>query len=417
MGKLSNELVAAMLQEEEAAKYERQAKSNDKTREVTAPGDMAGKLTKITQVEAPKEEKTPGRSKGGSASETKRADQIVDSMGKVPAWSKTYKGPTMAKAKSDRKPNQTTKLKQVNPKGLKDEGKGKSDLPNGEMAGDIVNRMPHGNSNMKTEKKSGEKMPTAKPEKNLNSTTAPKSSERKAPTTTEPKKQNVAQVTANGFQKNPSDAPAKPKWEKGRAGDNVMENVQIRLGGKVKGSFDIVSRSALKTLQETYARHGYKVEVTRGQTPAWKTDKKFLGLLKEMADAEHNFVPEYHAKYRKAAMRRFQELTRSSFNESLYESRSDFTVVVREAFEVIAEKADKMYIDGLEIFDVTARIMHEGKTIDLSIVTSATDHDMALRQVRNEVFESYGLGTKINHVFVDGTRYTKRQIRDWTPKA
>jgi len=40
---------------------------------------------------------------------------------------------------------------------------------------------------------------------------------------------------------------------------------------------------------------------------------------------------------------------------------------------------------------------------------------MALRQVRNQVAEEYGLDVKIGHIFVDGKKYAPRQIKAYTP--
>jgi len=61
--------------------------------------------------------------------------------------------------------------------------------------------------------------------------------------------------------------------------------------------------------------------------------------------------------------------------------------------------------------------MLESKLSDIELLTEATDHQMALRLVRNKLMEQFGLAADIRHIFVDGTKYSPDQIEEWLPRV
>jgi hypothetical protein len=78
----------------------------------------------------------------------------------------------------------------------------------------------------------------------------------------------------------------------------------------------------------------------------------------------------------------------------------------------------KVYKSNLNLFIGKARVVAESGAIDdVEILSEATDHQMALRLIRNKLMEEYGLDTNIKFVFVDGTKYMPEQIREWIPRG
>jgi len=69
------------------------------------------------------------------------------------------------------------------------------------------------------------------------------------------------------------------------------------------------------------------------------------------------------------------------------------------------------------VFYGKSRINRDGKLHEVETMIEAADEQMALRILRNGLMENFGLGTDIVHMFIDGTKYTKNQIKEWTPTA
>ena len=203
----------------------------------------------------------------------------------------------------------------------------------------------------------------------------------------------------------PSDAMKSISFDKNTGGShNVVESgVAVKLGGKVKAVFDIVDRKVLSRMVENYEKFGYEISLSR-VTPSWKKDATLMGLLKESVNAKYNFAPQTSARLRKESLQRFYSLTKGSYNE-MYESRKNYVDTVKTAFAKIESLAESKYLDGLEIFECMARVKIEGVVADLEVITEATDPQMALRQVRNQIAEEYGFDSTIGHIVVDGTKY------------
>lgn len=429
MSKLTVQLIQDKLMEEDEVKKATAQKmklsQNRKPREVGKPGDPSTKLTKISQVEVPgaskaakKASKTTKSSDKTGIPQAKLAGEYVDKMDKPKMSSaKNEKSPKVPSVKQGPKPNQTTKTKET--KGAiknTEAGSTKSEFPSADYADTYTKKMPHGNKNLKA---SGDQVPTITKPKvdSMGATTRPKGGERKASGLGDAKKDKPKQIDKpGGSLPTPKDAPKPVKWDTNKQGHNVIESVEIRLGGKPKARFDVVNRNVVKRMVESYAKHGYELEVVRSSKPAaWKSDKKLLGLIREAVDAKHNFVPKMAEAARKRAMNRFFQINRSNYN-SLYESNGEFAKTLHEAFGVVMEKAEQKYMDRLEVFECMARVSIDGDVADLEIVTEATGHEMALRQVRNEIAEEYGLETEIKHIFVDGKKYRPNQITSWSSK-
>ena len=79
--------------------------------------------------------------------------------------------------------------------------------------------------------------------------------------------------------------------------------------------------------------------------------------------------------------------------------------------------AETKYHNSLDLKLCVARVVKNGKPYDLEVVSEATDDHMALRAVRNQIFEEYGLDTNIKHIFVDGRKYGTNQIKEWRARV
>jgi len=323
------------------------------------------------------------------------------------------------------KPNQTTKLKQIKNeiKGTDDDGSQKVfTIPQAKFADEYTKTMPHGkaggttdegSSQSEMKKPSWDKM-AGGPTRGGGKKTA------KLGDNVVGAKDKDSQKTAqvDGHQKRekaPSDAmswgSADYKKETNGAQNVVESGVTVTLNGKRKAAFEVVSHTVLNKMIESYAQHGYELELVRTDA-AWKSDGAFLKLLKESIHARFNHAPNLAGQARKEAMQRFGQLCRESYNE-MYESRQDFVQTMGAAFKRIEAIAEDKYIDGLEFFDCAARIVVEGDQVDLEIVTQATDKNMACRQVRNSLQEEYGFGADIKHIFVDGEKFAPTKIREY----
>lgn len=424
MTKLSvNKIQQKLIERDEVKKatYEKQKLSANRNRkEVGKPKDLSTSVTKITQVEVPggKGKMSVEKSKG-SVPQADRADQIVDKMS-MPTYKKSEneKSPKSPSVSSD-KPNQTTKLKQITKTimNTEDGGSSKMGIPAAEAPDKTVNKMAHGNKNLG---KNGDSVPTVKAPKaaSLNSTTRPKGGVRTASFNTKDSKSVDQTKSPRGSLPEPSDSPKKPTWKTEKNGHNVTEatltSVNMMIGGKMKGRFEFISEGVAKKLADSYKNLGYKVEFSRAR-PAWMDDKEFLSLMREAVDARYNFVIEMSKDARKKAFERFRKLAQDSFID-LYESRQDWINHMTNAFKHVEKMVEAKYVENLNLYECTVRITQNRKPIDLTIVTEATDHAMALRQVKNRVFENWGFKVSLKHIFVDGTKYLPEQIVSWSKK-
>jgi hypothetical protein len=427
---LTYELVKSrLLEEDEVKKATYQSintSSKNRPHEVGKPKDPSSKLTKVTQVEVPgaseKARRAPKSTKATDKTGIPQANfagEYVDKMDK-PSMSKAAneKSPRIPSVQQGPKPNQSTKLKNVN-KTIRntEEGLGGSNsIPQADFANSYTSKMPHGTKTMNT---GSDNVPTVgKPKYNkMNATTRPKGGERKPKGLGDAKSGSVSQVKSPDKKASePSDAPKKPTWKTHKKGHNVLGEVAIKLGGKTKAVFDVVNPKIVQGMVESYQQHGYKLEVTRSDKPAaWKSDRAFLSMVRESVDAKHNFLPSQAKEIRREAFNRFRTLCKESYND-LYESRQEFLLTLQEAFRKIVENAETKYLDSLEVFDCTARVNLGEDVADVTIVTEATDHAMALRQIRRQIAEEFGLEADIAHIFVDGKKYRPNQIKGWTRK-
>jgi hypothetical protein len=397
-----------------------------KPREVGNIKDLSNNLTKIKQVEVPKDE---GKvSDSSTQSLIPQAEYAFTYTEKMPTGQaggdgkdkkdKAVKSPTTTSLT----PNQQSKMKEVTGsiKGTDDDGKQPAmALPQADYAFNYTDKMAHGNKTLGSGNGEGGegigKQTVAKMKGGPTRAGGTRNAKRLGEL---PNTSNSADEGTVGTAdtRKTKDSIKKVSWDKETGGShNVVESgVAVKLRGKTKAIFDVVSTDVLHRMVENYERFGYQVSLKRVQ-PSWKKDRKFLGLLREAVNAKYNFAPQTQAKIRKAALNRFAALTKSSYND-MYESRQDYVETVREAFLKIEGMAEGKYLDGLEIFECIARVkIEEGTIADLEIITEATDHHMALRQVRNQVAEEYGLDVRIGHIFIDGKKYTPRQIKPYHP--
>ena len=395
--------------------------------EVKKPSSPELKLTKIQQVELPGKRSRTTEA-GGSAKDqsglpqAERADKIAYKM-QVPSMRKSenQKSPKVPRVGQGPKPNQTTKLKSVGNaiKRTDDDNPSKTWIPQAKSAREYEAKMPGGRKNLRS---ASDDVPTVKAPKakNLGGTTSPKGGERKA--RLDPKgrdSHHVKQVRGpSGFVSDPSDAmKRKQTFKKDTGGSQsvVESGVYVKLGKRTKATFEVVSTKVLNKLRESYKKMGYNITVERFK-PTWMQDREFVSKMFERVDAKWNLVPKFHTSCRKDAFKRFYSLCKNRYND-LYERHDDFINTVREAFKKVEKLAEKNYLTRLQIYECHARVKKNGQIADISIMTEATNHDMALRQIRGKIAENYGLSTPILHVFVDGRKYRAKQIKEWTPRS
>ncbi len=432
MSKLTIELVKQSLQEKDEMKKVTAQKlklsKHRKHQEVKNLKDPSNKLTKIAQIEVPKEEGKKSDKSGSFIPQAKFAHEYTDKMphGKAPGTGKgeNEKSPKGASAKSDT-PNQQTKLKVVKNtiKNTEDDGDQKAAaLPTAKFAHEYTDKMPHGTQTLGDGNKEG-----GEGQKDPGYGKMPGGPTRKGGTrgakdlgdVPGKDKKKVDQIKQH--KDNMPSTKDSLTWKKGDfkkdtgGAHNVVESgVVVKLRGKTKAEFEVVNRTVLKNLVENYKKFGYDVEVERYK-PLWSFDTNFLRLVKESIHAKYNFAPKTAQKLRKAAFQHFGKITKDSYNQ-MYESRQEYVNTVSTAFKKIESMAEDKYLHGLELFECTARIKFEDAVGDLDIVTEATDHQMALRQIRNQIAEEYGLDADIRHIFIDGKKYSPRQIVEYRVK-
>lgn len=272
-------------------------------------------------------------------------------------------------------------------------------------AQEIIDPMPHSVFNRPDTDVPTVKAPSPK---NLHGTTAPKSSEKKANMDRDLDGHKVPKPVPDKIEFNsvPSEAGKPPKPEKIRSG------VAVRVNESIKARFDIVSESVLRKVVDRYKQFGYNVRVEPVAESAWKSDKALISALRESLAAKYNGAEDFANNARSAALNRFFQLVKKDAN-AFYESRGAFLSTVKQAFEKIMERADASYRSTFRVFDGVARIRRDGKLHDVSLVTEGTNEQMAARLIRNAMFEEFGLGIDLVHVFVDGKKFLPEQIQEW----
>lgn len=312
-------------------------------------------------------------------------------------------------------PNQTSKFKKVGNdwgKVTKTEDDGSKEtyrLPAADYATSYTDKMKHG-VGPASDTDGSDGAPSKRKFGTLKGGPTRKGGQRKASFKDAPVK-NIKQVDGPKKETSPKDALTwgSHKFDKNtHNASNIYEDIHtgvgIEINGKRKASFEIVSESILSKMVENYNNHGYNAKVVKTEAK-WKSDAKFIKLVRESIHAKHNNLISESRKLRKQALRRFGQICQESYNENLYESNHrNFVAVVGNAFKKIEKLAEDKYINSLEFFDCTCRILSEGDIVELEIMTHATDKDMAARQVTTKVLEEYGLETEIKHIFVDGEK-------------
>ena len=256
--------------------------------------------------------------------------------------------------------------------------------------------------------RSGVKAPEAK---NLHGTTRPKSSRRTANLTRHPVKDQPAIGEPSLEYPMPSDAPPKK-----RPYQHVKSGVLVRVNESVKAKFDIVSEQVLRRMTENYKKFGYRVVIENStDQPKWKADANFMRLLHETVAAKQNQSDALYRKMGGMALNRLYQLCQTDYN-NLYESRDEFLKTLRVAFGKIMEQATLNYRKALNLYIGKARVIAEDFSIkDVEILAEGSDHQMALRLIRNKLLEQFGLDTNIKFIFIDGSKYLPEQIREWIP--
>ncbi len=430
MSKLTVDLIQSrLLEADEMKKVTAQKLKVEKARKPREVGnikDLSNNLTTIKQVEIPKAEGKVSDSK--TANLIPQADYAFTYTEKMPTGQaggdgKDKKDKSMKSPKTTSlKPNQQSNMKEIkgSVKGTEDDGNQAAMAPpQADYAFNYTEKMPHGNKTLGGGNGAGGEGISKPTVASMKGGPTRAGGARKAKSLGElPNNSNSANVGEVGKAdtRKTKDSIKKVSWKKDTGGSSsvVESGVAVKLRGKTKAIFDVVSSDVLHRMVENYEKFGYKVSLQRVE-PSWKKDRKFLGLLRESANAKYNFAPQTQAKLRKAALNRFASLTSGSYND-MYESRQDYIHTIREAFLKIEDLAEGKYLNGLEIFECIARVkIEEGTIADLEIITEATDHHMALRQVRNQISEEYGLDIRIGHIFVDGKKYAPRQIKEYHP--
>lgn len=394
-------------------RYETMKRNGARLRAVGALNDPSTKITSIKQVTMPKEIERKSGTHPDFVLPAEMAGNYADKMGRgifdktSVRTGKPAKTPPVTKLK----PNQATKQTKVTPDMQKGSRKSESSnqlWPAAEMAGHYVDKMDRGEIYSRDNNMTGGV--SAPPAKNLHGTTRPKSSRKTANLTRHPVKDQPAIGEPGDSYPMPSDAPPKKRpWE------HVKSGVLVRVNESVKAEFGIVSELVLKRMTENYKRFGYRVVVEQARrAPAWKSDQLFLRLIHETAAARENQSGALYRNLSNAALNRLYQLCRSDYN-NLYESRTEFLNTLRTAFKRIMETATINYRKNLNLFIGKGRVITERGVKDVEILAEGTDHQMALRLIRNKLLERFGLDTKIQFIFVDGTKYLIEQIHEWVP--
>lgn len=224
-----------------------------------------------------------------------------------------------------------------------------------------------------------------------------------------------------GKQEDPSDGGDRPSsFEHAPKTDNVRESVRsgvtVLLGNKVKAKFGLASKEMLGRMVESYRQHGYPLKIVSSGDAAWKRDKDLLQTIWESLSAEYNFVPEASKALRRKALNRLSRISQTDFND-LYESRQEFVDTLVSGYEQIEKAVRRKFLESLELRLCNVRFVVNGKTVDAEITTEAHDTGMALRQIRNVLQETYGLNTKIIHVFVDAEKFIGSTIPAWKSRV
>lgn len=405
----------SLLEADEARKtrYETMKKNGARLRTVGSLNDSSTKITSIKQVNMPKEQERKSENGTPFVLQAEMAGNYVDQMGRG-IFRETGKTgePKGSPPVSRMRPNQSEKKEKVTPNmqnGSRKSETGSSQLwPAAQMAGDYVDQMDRGNIYSKDTPSGGVEAPGAK---NLHGTTRPKSSRKTANMERHPmKEQPTVGHPSDNYPMAPGH-PSKKSW------DHVKSGVMVRVNESVKAQFNIVSESVLVKMVENFRRFGYTATVERSNhAPAWKSDKIFAQTLHEAVAAKENQAPALYRKLGSTAMNRLYHLCRNDFND-LYESREDFLKTIKVAFSKIMESAIVNYRKDLDLFVGKARIVAEGKMADVEILAEATDHQMALRLIRNKLMEQFGLDANIKFIFIDGTKYLPQQIKEWYPRV
>lgn len=417
MKKLSVQSVQQKLMEAQETRKVRweTMKKNARMHAVGSLGNPSTQITSIKQISVPKEVERKSDTHAPFVLQAQMAGSYVDKMArgifkKEGGSGAPHSTPPVTKLRPNQQTNQRKVSADMQKGSRKSEGSNSQLWPAAEMAGHYIDGLPRGNiySN-DNDMSGGVKAPSAK---NLHGTTRPKSSEKTADMTRLPVKNQPASTEPDDNFPMPSDAPPKKRpW------GHVKSGVLVRVNESVKARFDIVSTKVLMRIAENYQRFGYRVVVESSrQQPRWKSDKPFLRLVYEAAAARQNNSSAFYRKLTGAALNRLYQLSQADYN-NLYENRQEFLGTLRIAFGQIMESAASSFRKNLNLFICKARLVAEGTMSDVEILSEATDHQMALRLVRNKLMEQFGLDTQIKFIFVDGTKYMPNQIKEWVPRV
>ena len=198
---------------------------------------------------------------------------------------------------------------------------------------------------------------------------------------------------------------------------NIVEsNIVVKLNGRQKAAFDIVSGKVLEEMIKNYKEFGYDLVIEQEHKKAvWSENQVFMSLIKNAIDAKYNEVPTFYESTVREAYAMLQTIVAKDFND-LYESKDAFNNTLKMTLKNILENASKSYLKVLETYHCKARVTHLNKVGDIELVAEARNKDMALRIVRNKIFEQIGFNVDIKHIFIDAEKFTPNQIESWSPK-
>ena len=370
-----------------------------------SPSSFKPRKGKVSKDDKPKMMRTKFKSKGMDIPTAKMgSDAVMD----VPTFKRT-------KAKND-----TSKIKynvghgntasaQKKIKAPKTKSKtGISKLPKATLAGKSVDKMSRGGRNLAS-KQSTER--AIKPTFAIDQkTTRPAKAKKK--TIAKSKAMQVKKAAKPNQMKMPADAPAIPVWESVKSKANVVESVIMTINGNPKMNFPLTTESILSRVVEQYEACGYKVEFYQADDVYWKNDEVLMDYVFECVNAHYHGLYETSADLYNNARYRLAQLCADQ-NNSLCESHNnEFEHMITSAINEVHKAVEEVYLNNLVLIEGVVRVDTGENIVDVDIQTHALNEEMALRLFRNEIVESYGFNTKIMHVFIDGDKYSGKDVMD-----
>ena len=377
-------------------------KYTDRYKEVS-PSSFKPRHGKVIKNDKPKMMKTKYNAKGMNIPTAKMGSNAVMDV------------PTFKRSKTK---NDTKKIKynvghgntasaQKKVKAPKPKSKtGISRLPKATLAGKSVDKMGHGSRNLANKKSTDRNIkPTFAVDQE---TTRPSKAKKK--TISKSKAMHIKNAPKPNQMKMPTDAPAIPVWESVKSKANVVESVVMTINGKPKMDFPLTTESILSRLAEQYEACGYHVDFYQVDDVYWKNDEVLMDYVYECVNTHYHGLYETSADLYNNARYRLAQLCADQ-NNSLCESHNnEFEHMITSAINEVHKAVEEVYLSNLVLIEGVVRIDTGENIVDVDIQTHALNEEMALRLFRNEIVETYGFNTKIMHVFIDGDKYSGKDV-------